>query len=323
MTGKIDCFGQTDAGCVRDANEDQFLIADVGKSLRVNQTSLGLDRGARLFGGTQGTLLLVADGMGGEAHGDRASQLAVDAVMRTILDELRWPFHSNSMPPEPAGPEESAAGNELGGVPLACQSALSNDTGSSPAKGTTLTGAFIQWPEMTVVHVGDSRCYLFRDGRLRQLTQDHTMARALIDQGAASETEMQSSPLSHTLWNFIGSKDNAINPQLIEVTLQIDDTLLLCTDGLNTHVSDEGIVEILATQTTAETKAARLIAAAKEGGGRDNITVVVARFVDGQPQNEHERKSAKVSEPASAQADQPTTLKQPPPPDGESMGISV
>ncbi len=321
MTGKIDCFGQTDVGCLREANEDQFLIADIGKTLRVNQTSLGLDRGARLFGGTQGTLLLVADGMGGEAHGDRASQLAVDAVMRTVLDDLQWPFDGNSIEEEQA--DRGTGESELGEVPVACQSALSNDAGSSASKGTTLTATFIQWPQMTVVHLGDSRCYLFRDGQLRQLTQDHTMARALIDQGAASEKEMQSSPLSHTLWNFIGSKDNAIDPQLIDTTLQIDDTLLLCTDGLNAHVSDDRIVDVLTPQTTAETAAARLIAAAKEDGGRDNITVVVARFVEGQPQAEHERKSATVSEPASARADRRTTLTQNQPPDGESMEISV
>src|SRR5262249_5694817 len=133
-------------------------------------------------------------------------------------------------------------------------------------------------------HAGDSRCYLLRGKRLEQITRDHTVAQQLVDQGVLPAEEVQGSRWSHVLWNCIGGGSHELNPDVYKVTLQIDDTLLLCTDGLTLDVPDARIVELLQQARSAEETCRRLIDAANAAGGRDNITVVVARFREVQEQ---------------------------------------
>ena len=154
MPGKMDCFGLTDVGKVRDVNEDQFLIADLNKSMLVHQTSLSHDDHTRLFGGSQGQLLLVADGMGGHAAGKQASTLAVQTLSHYVLNAMRWLFQLDE-PNEADLEDEFKTGQ-------ACQRRLEAEADAMPEKhgmGTTLTMAYVLWPRLYVVHVGDSRCY--------------------------------------------------------------------------------------------------------------------------------------------------------------------
>lgn len=276
MQGKIDSFGMTDPGKVRRRNEDQFLIADLSKSLRIHQSSLSIDDHETLFGGSQGQLLMVADGIGGHAGGERASQLAIQAITTYVLNAMPWFFRM-----DPGSDEEYR--EELIAALQSCQQEIVAETAAHPedaGMGTTLTMGYLIWPKMYVMHVGDSRCYLHRDGQLTQLTRDHTVKQRLIDAGINEEEEDSFAEMwANTLWNSLGA-DSDTAPDVFRVDLQLGDSLLFCTDGLTRHVSDEMLREKLTGTDAAETVCRSLIREANDKGGCDNITLVVARFLD-------------------------------------------
>jgi len=297
MAGTIDSFGATHIGKKRPSNEDQFLIADLTKSLRVRFTSLGLDHQTRLFGDSQGTLYLVADGMGGHEAGERASTLAVDGVVNYTLNTLRWLSRLDQRHDDDFKDDLKAAMEH-------CQDMLNREAEFMPQRrgmGTTMTSAFVIWPRLYVVHVGDSRCYVFRDGELTQLTRDHTTSqlyRETVGRPATGEFEPFGGA-GHVLWNVIGGGDDELHPEVYRADVAIGDTLLLCTDGLIRHVSHREIAARLETEATAKQLCEQLIARANELGGSDNITVVVARFRH-QQQNTPEAAAAAVPEPINA-----------------------
>lgn len=278
MQGKIDSFGMTDPGKVRRRNEDQFLIADLNKSLRLHQSSLSIDNGETLFGGSQGQLLMVADGIGGHAGGERASQLAIQAITTYVLNLNTMPWFFRM---DPGSDEEYR--EELIAALQSCQQEIVAETAVHPedaGMGTTLTMGYLIWPKMYVMHVGDSRCYLHRDTQLTQLTRDHTVKQRLIDAGINEEEEDSFAEMwANTLWNSLGA-DSDTTPDVFRVDLQLGDSLLFCTDGLTRHVSDEMLRDRLAGTDAAETVCRSLIRDANEKGGSDNITLVVARFLD-------------------------------------------
>jgi PPM family protein phosphatase len=276
MVGKMDCFGLTDAGLARGANEDQFLIADLNKSMLVHQTSLSHEDHTRLFGGSQGKLLLVADGMGGQAGGRQASALAVEGLASYVLNTMPWFYRL-------AEGHEDDLREELKAALEACQRRVEGAAEARPGggrMGTTLTMAYVLWPRLFVVHAGDSRCYLLRDGRLHRVTTDHTVAQQLVERGVLGPEEAGESRWSHVLWNCIGGGSHELNPDVYKATLQLGDTLLLCTDGLTKVVSDAEILRTLRRGERAREACDRLVALANAGGGPDNVTAVVARFLD-------------------------------------------
>lgn len=274
MRGKMDCFGLTDTGKKRPHNEDQFLIADLNKSMLIHQTSLSHDDHTRLFGGSQGQLLMVADGMGGHAEGQRASALALQTLSHYILNTMPWFYR---LPECPGADLEE----ELKSALEACQEQVESAGAAEPRQrkmGTTLTLAYLLWPRLYVVHAGDSRCYLLRQGRLEQITRDHTVAQQLVDQGALAPEEAEGSRWSHVLWNCIGGGSHDLNPDVYKASLEVGDTLLLCSDGLSKVVEPAKIREVLARPGSAEAACQELVRMANAEGGPDNITVVVAHF---------------------------------------------
>ncbi len=274
MHGKMDCYGLTDRGRVRPVNEDHFLLADLSKSMLIHQTSLHLDDHTRLFGATQGRLLVVADGMGGHAAGERASALAVDTLARYVLGTMPWFLRLQ-------GDCEDDLQEELKTALSRCQERIQASAGpEEQGMGTTLTLAYIVWPQVYVVHVGDSRCYLMRSGRLEQVTRDHTMAQRLVDAGVLDAKGADGSRWSHALWNCLGGGTTALSPEAYKAGLHLGDTILLCSDGLTRGVPDEQIRSILDRAASAEQACRQLVDAANEAGGSDNVTVVIARFVD-------------------------------------------
>jgi protein phosphatase len=272
MPHAIDCFGITDRGRVRESNEDQFLIADLDKAMLVRQSSLADADHARMFGGSRGHLLVVADGIGGAAGGKRASGLAVQAVTRFVLDTMPWFLRLRS--------REDDAIEDLKEALEASRSAVSAAAASERGRermGTTLTLAYVLWPRLFVVHAGDSRAYLYRKGQLHLITRDHTVAQKMVDEGQLSPGAIEKSPWSHVLYKCIGTGQADLNPDVFRSTLEDEDLLLLCTDGLTGPVPEKRIAELL-DDGRAEDAARRLTDEALAAGAPDNVTVVVARF---------------------------------------------
>ncbi len=288
MNGKMDCFGATDIGRKRETNEDQFLISDISRSMRIHQTSLALNHQTRLFGDTQGKLLLVADGMGGHAAGERASQLVIDGIVDYTLNRLHWFMFGDCETDE-------SFEDDLKRALVDCQARIDREVAAIPSHrgmGSTLTMGYIVWPRLFIVHVGDCRCYLLRGGVLKQLTRDHTLAdlvsRGENGNGDTSEDDDSgdsNSIFSNALWNTIGGGSGEVpRPDALALDLKMGDTLLLCSDGLNKHLRHKQIQELLSRKATSEQICNALISAANEAGGSDNVTVIVSRFLAQEPQ---------------------------------------
>jgi serine/threonine protein phosphatase PrpC len=139
--------------------------------------------------------------------------------------------------------------------------------------GTTWTSAHLMSDRALVVHIGDSRAYVLQQGELHQVTHDETVAQALIDSGAEPQSV---SRFRHMLINSFGGETDDVKAQIYQLQIDAGDQILLCTDGLTDMLSDEGIASILQTSTSPQSACDRLIGAALENGGHDNVTVVLA-----------------------------------------------
>jgi protein phosphatase len=167
-----------------------------------------------------------------------------------------------------------------------CQERIEADAAANVKNrgmGTTLTMAYVLWPRLYVVHVGDSRCYLLRKPRLERITTDHTMAQQFVEKGMLPAEEAEVSRWSHVLWNCLGGDSHEVRPEVCKASLKLGDTILLCTDGLTRCVNDEELRDQLSQERTAEETCRQLVKTANQRGGPDNITVVVARCQDIQP----------------------------------------
>jgi protein phosphatase len=152
--------------------------------------------------------------------------------------------------------------------------------------GTTLTLAYVVWPKLFVVHAGDSRCYLQRDARLIRLTTDQTIAQQLVDAGFLAAGEAEHHKYSHVLTSAVGGRSNSLEPMARKLYMKSGDALLLCSDGLTRDVPEPQIAEIMAASGSAVAATKELVSAAIKAGGRDNITVVVSRFIVPDDRNE-------------------------------------
>jgi protein phosphatase len=274
MQSRIACYGATDVGRHRSTNQDQFLIADLAPALQVRESSLEQARQSHFFGEPRCKVLIIADGMGGHAAGERASTLALNSAVRFMLSEMRWEFLLDPS-------QKLSLESELAAAVEFCQAEMVRETRNHPERygmGTTLTLACIFEDQLFVAHVGDSRCYLWRNGQLRQITRDHTMAQHFIDGGALDPHHATASPWSSVLWNVVGGGSRRVEPELKNLALEPGDKLLLCSDGLTRHVAPDRIAAVL-SRPAPEEICSRLIDEANQGGGTDNITVVVASLL--------------------------------------------
>ena len=231
----------THVGMRRTANEDRYAIVP----------ELGL--------------FLVADGMGGHKAGQVASQLAAEAAIRAI-EALQ-------------GASVSLAERLRHAVACANRE-IFTAAQSRPdlqGMGTTFVGMLFGGDRLALAHVGDSRAYLLRRGRLRGLTDDHSIVAELLRRHEISEADAREHPHRHVLTRALGVKPRT-EPDLAEMTPQEGDVLALCSDGLTTHVSDEQIAERLMDDDDLESAAAGLVEAANHAGGLDNITVLLVRY---------------------------------------------
>lgn len=265
-------FGLTDAGKVRTANEDQFLIATLLKSLHVERTSLPQ---ARLqHSSDRGHLLVVADGVGGHVGGKKASALAIDSVESFILETFQWFAQCKGGEQDPVLADFQMALGQANARVLAEAAQRPELRGM----GTTLTLAYSLNDELFVAHAGDSRCYLCRQGTIYRLTRDHTIVEEMVRQGCLSPDEAAEHRWRHVITNAVGGNTPAVKVEVHKVRLEEGDRVLLCSDGLTEMVPDDEINCILQTAADPEQGCRRLVAEANKAGGKDNITVVIAHF---------------------------------------------
>jgi PPM family protein phosphatase len=232
----------TDTGCERDLNEDRYAVIE----------------------SPSGLAWLVCDGMGGVAGGELAAQLAIDGIRRDL----------ENLPARPAVAALKSAVLEANRIIV-----LRRQNQAFAQMGTTIVSALFNGSEVALGHVGDSRAYLVRSGQIQQLTIDHTYVQELVDKGHIKAEEALSHPQAHILTRAIGSEPG------LEVDVQrfwvwpaengdAHDLLVLCTDGLYSHLSDDEIAQTV-TECIPQRACVKLVELAKSRGGYDNITLAV------------------------------------------------
>jgi serine/threonine protein phosphatase PrpC len=241
--------------------------------MRVCKTSLP-GEGETQFAEEEGYLMVVADGMGGAAAGERASALAVGSIEGFVLNTLKWFLHMS-------GHDEHQLVTELRQSLESADRTVIERARSNRAfygMGTTLTMAFSVATDLFIVHAGDSRAYLFRDGELDQLTSDHTVVQVLVDAGVISPEDAKHHNRRHVVTNVIGGPDEGVSAEIHKLSLRDGDTVLYCTDGLTDPVDDDAIAEILHHHPDPEDACTRLVESALSRGAPDNVTAVVVRY---------------------------------------------
>ncbi len=250
---------------------EAFGLTDVGKKRKHNEDAFALDLNDGLF--------IVADGMGGHAAGEVAARITVETIGEFIAatrqkEEATWPFkynhalHFNSN--RLAIAIEKA--NERVMAAVAAQPWLKG-------MGTTVVAGLLNEKVLSLAHVGDSRAYLFRDGSLRRLTDDHSWVHEQVAAGILTEDEAKSHPLKNVVTRALGG-GASVSPDLQELSFSAGDRYLLCSDGLTTMLSDEEIEQAVADHEDPQELCRALVDVANEKGGVDNITVVIARVLN-------------------------------------------
>lgn len=276
----FDIAAASDIGKKRNENQDHYLVADLRRQMVIRETDVPQDDCDAIYGAPEGKLMVIADGMGGHCDGEKASRTAVQESARYVLDMMHWFL---KLTPD----KEDDFIDQLSDAIKVVQQKFSSQTGRRQSQmGTTVTMGYLLWPKLYVVHVGDSRCYLLRDGELRQLTTDHTIAQQMVDAGAMSVADAETSRLRHVLWNCVGGSNESVVPEALRCKLQVGDVLMLCSDGLSGMLSDAEIRNQLLQVPDSKRCVESLIDAANQAGGDDNISVIVSRVI-GAPASTH------------------------------------
>lgn len=260
----IRVFAKSDLGKARDHNEDNFLVADLS---RRDCTAPVSEREYEL--GDRGLLLVVADGMGGAAAGELASEMATDTIYKQLLGSWLG--------------EEEATGQRFAlrlkeAVETANQQ-IHDYAKAHPENrgmGTTATAVGILGDHLYLTQVGDSRAYLVRDGAAHQLTKDQSLMQRLVEAGELTEEEAAQSERRNIILQALGP-DVRVKVDLTHQEIRRGDTVVLCSDGLSGQVKKEEIARMVSETRDLKAVCDRLVALANERGGPDNITVVLGR----------------------------------------------
>lgn len=248
---KFEVFGKSDVGKVRTNNEDNFKIDE----------EIGL--------------FIVADGMGGHSSGEVASKMAVDVICDSMR---RFILGGQTAIIGKINPQYSERANQLASSVRLSNQFIYETARSKPqhqGMGTTIDSVLIQKNKISIAHVGDSRIYLVRDNKLHQLTQDHSLVGDQVRQGLITKEEAEKSHLKNILTRALGV-DETTEVDLVEIDGYNGDILVGFTDGLDKMVSDDEILNTVATMKTPKMIAEHLVDMANASGGVDNTTVVVA-----------------------------------------------
>lgn len=259
----LEAVGRTDVGLVRTRNEDQFLVARLGRWMTIESASIA--RATRELWSPQGTLLVVADGMGGQGAGDVASAVVLDTFAAHSLLEMPWLTFGT-----PEG--DALLARDLTDIAARCQDRLHEiaERKDLPRRlGTTFTALYVHEYRAVVAHVGDTRAYLLRDGTMTRLTRDHTLA---------ADLEALGHPAAHqnVLTNAIGGTNEKPVVDLHALQLASNDRLLVSSDGLHGVVDELTISRLVWGAKDAREASDALVQAAIERGAPDNVTALVA-----------------------------------------------
>lgn len=270
---ELDVFGLTHPGKVRSTNQDHFLICSLKKQMQVHLSSIPGVEQLPMLNERLAFLAVVADGVGGGAAGEVASRVAVERVTRYIAHGIQCYYASD---PD----DDHALLESLQDAAMRCHAEILEQGRDEPELGgmaTTLTLWLGLWPRAYLLQVGDSRCYLLRGGELMQISRDQTMAQELVDAGVLARAEAHRTRWAHMLSSSIGGRQTA--PIVTRLDQQWNNAGLLCSDGLTNHVADARIRERLLEMTSARQACETLLQDALDGGGTDNITILVGRTV--------------------------------------------
>lgn len=246
-------------GRVRTANEDSFgICAEEG-------------------------VFIVCDGMGGAAAGEVASRVAVEAVIKSLCGPRQGADFKDTDPGPIPGPMEDEPLSEVPGLLRDAVADANHLVFSQAANdsrlhgmGTTLVALLVQPNTVWVAHVGDSRCYRYHDGKLEQLTRDHSLVDEQVKLGQLTREEADRSPLRNVITRAVGSQ-RSVSTEISEAEALPDDLFLLCSDGLTRELPDARIETLLKQTRDLDLACQYLIDAANEAGGRDNVTCVLVR----------------------------------------------
>jgi serine/threonine protein phosphatase PrpC len=261
---EVEVIGRSECGLVRERNEDSLLLVDVSA-----KRELAPGKAHRIELGPSGAVLAVFDGMGGAASGDIASRVGRE-VLSTELDRREIP-------------DRTALAEAFGTVAVRGHQEIRRFAAAnrcSRGMGTTLTCCGFIGGELLLMHVGDSRAYAFRGGKLQQLTEDHSLVQELLSEGRLTQEEAADYVHSNVILQALGV-NSRVYPAISVGRLQSGDLVLLCSDGLSDLVDQETIVSCLEQAELAD-MAESLIVAAEDRGGHDNITVLIGRVIGGE-----------------------------------------
>lgn len=268
---EIDVFGLTHRGRVRQSNQDHFLICSLERQVKVRLSSLPdlsvpSDPGERLA-----FLAMVADGVGGSAKGEEASRQALERVTRYLSQSIQCYYTADAN-------DDARFSATLADAAMQVHADIIADSQGDPDRrgmATTLSLWIGVWPWIYLLQVGDSRCYLLRDGALRQISRDQTMAEELVELGVLKPADAPHTRWASMLSSSIGGSQTA--PKVTRYEHRWGDVHLLCSDGLTRHVPDGRIKERLEGMTSSRETCEALLQDALDAGGSDNVTIIVGR----------------------------------------------
>ena len=247
--------GVSDVGRVRTNNEDSFRIIE------------------------QQNLFILSDGMGGEAHGEVASSMAVETLVKSCTDTAGSKQDPGATLAGTAPDNWAPQTKKLQRAVFAANEAIYRSAQAHPEQrgmGATLTAGWVNGSKLSLAHVGDSRAYLLRAGGLQQLTSDHSLVAEQVRRGIITLQQAEESDMQSVLLRALGAHAD-VDVDMEEVELMPSDVLLLCSDGLTRMVTEPEIAGLLQSETNPAAAAQKLVDLANERGGLDNVTVVVAR----------------------------------------------
>jgi PPM family protein phosphatase len=255
---KVSVFASTDVGMQRSGNEDSFLVAD----LTTGNTGLGPNMSTHSVG-ERGSLMIVSDGMGGAAAGEIASELAVNTICESLMEKAGSEDISEQLKLATEAANERVWNHSLQNPELA-------------GMGATVTAVLVQGTVANIAQVGDSRAYLIRGERVKQITKDQSLAQMLLDSGAIRPEQIHSVP-QNVIMQALGTQPT-VKVAMTTVQLCQNDSLLICSDGLSNKIDPDELRQAIAESEDLMSACHRLIKLANERGGEDNITVVIAQF---------------------------------------------